>query len=280
MDAPDAPELTEVSLSNGLPGVEVYFPTLDSDAVRITVWRLADGTREAVRGMENRTVAGDFVETDWEVPFGVPSTYVAEIFDADGAAVTGAQGVIQVDCDDVWFQDQVDPELSFKVSTDAAQLLQGSVDQIVRTRQTSKQFVFGESRPFLQNFGLGGLENIRVELLTETQQQMQALLGMTRVSPILVRTPPVFASLPRVLSADVPQPSGRPLFQGRGDAFTHVWLLVMDEVQPISKALLKPLVTWEDWEEAFPADDFTWEDVELLYSAGTWTDAVRNPPNA
>lgn len=280
MDAPDAPVLTETALSNGLPTVEVYFPTLDSDAVRITVWRIADGVREAVRGMELAPVAGDFVETDVEVPFGVVSTYVGEIFDVDGASITGEQATIQVDCDEVWIQDQVDPENSLPLYMDlpSRQALTGdAVAEIRRVRRTSKQFVFGKHRPFLQNFGLGGIEGLQLDAYTESEEALSRMSALMQVSPILVRTPPVFAMLPRLLSADVASPGARPDWQSSVE-FRHLWLLTVDEVEPISKALIKPLVTWADWETAFPEADFTYTDVELLYSAGTWTDAVRNPP--
>lgn len=281
MDAPDAPALAEKS--DPCPGVEIYFATLDGDAATITVWRIADGVREEVRGALRASVAGDFVVTDWEAPFGVEITYVGEIYDAGGASVSGAQASIMIDVQDVWFQDQVDPELSFSLrfaEDTAAWLLRGSVAQIARTRRTTKQFVFGRPRPFLQNFGLGAIESLAVSVLTETEQHMQTMLALAQVSPIVVRTPPAFASLPRVLSADVPRPIAEPFDQGNGDAFSHVWLLTLDEVEPVSKALIRPLVTWGDWEAAFPEADYTWTDVELLYSAGTWTDAVRNPPHA
>jgi len=108
---------------------------------------------------------------------------------------------------------------------------------------------------------------------------MKTMLAILEVSPLTVRTPPVFASLPRVMSVDVPAPEFSPVQQSLG-GYRHVWVLRFDEVEPVARAIIRPLVTWADWEEAFPADEFTWDDVELAYSAGTWTDAVRTPPNA
>lgn len=278
MDAPVAPTLTEKSVP--CPGVEVYFPTLDAAAVRITVWRIADGVREAVRGAEGASVSGDFVVTDWEAPFGVVATYVGEIFDTDGASITGSQSSIQIDRNEVWFQDQVDPELSLPIYLDPTTrqaLTRGAAETIRRTRSTSKQFVFGRSRPFLQNFGLGPIESLPMGSYTESESAMQTMLELLQVSPLTVRTPPLFASLPRVLSVDIASPEARPVRQDKG-GYRHLWLLTLDEVAPVAKAIIKPLVTWSDWETAFPADEFTWDDVILIYSAGTWTDAVRNPP--
>ena len=280
MLAPVAPTLTEKTTPT--PGVEVYFPTLDSDAVTIIVWRLAGDGREPVQGADREAVSGDFVVTDWHVPFGVDVTYVGEIFDIGGASISGAQSTIVVDRDEVWFQDQLDAERSVRIRlTDDAEewLLRGAGSELVRKRKSARQFVFGRRSPFLQNFGLGGLEGVQLDSYTESEDDMNAMLDLMESSPIVVRTPPIFASLPRVLFADVPTPTARPVAQSQG-GYRHLWLLRADEVEPTSRAVIRPLVTWADWEAAFPTADYTWDDVELIYSAGTWTDAVRNPPNA
>jgi hypothetical protein len=281
MTPPGAPTLTEKALPNGLPGMEVYFPTLDALAVTITVLRIADGVSESVHGMENRDVGGDFVETDWQIPLGIPVVYVGVITDAGGATVSGTQSApVQVDRDEVWFQDPVDPENSYSFHlTDGNQdyLTGDAVSEITRTRRTATQFVFGKYRPFLQNFGMGALEGVPMDVRTETTEAFDALTLLLQMSPVIVRTPPIFVTLPRILSADIPQPIISTQRTARTDQW-HVWLLRLDEVEPVGKAILRPLVTWDDWETAFPSGTYDWADVELLYSAGTWTDAVRNPP--
>jgi hypothetical protein len=283
MDAPDAPTLTETTHPDSdAPGVEVYFPTLDPDAVTITVYRIADGVREPIRGGERAAVAGDFVGHDWEVPFGVEAVYVGEIFDIGGASISGSQATITVDSDDIWMQDQVDPSVAFQIyltPTGREGLLSGSFGRIVRQRRKATQFVFGKHRPFIQNFGLDGATGIPFDSYTESEPSMKTMLDLLERSPLTVRTPPVFASLPRVLSVDVPAPEYKPVAQSIG-GFRHQWLLRLDEVEPVARAIIRPLVTWADWEAAFPSVDYTWAEVALIYAAGTWTDAVRNPPSA
>ena len=270
MDVPVAPTLTE---KPGY-GVEVYFPTLDADAVKITVWRTADGVTEAVAGMLNATVAGDFVETDWGVPFGVVSSYTAEIFDAGGASVTGLPSTIQVDSDDVVISNPVDPEQLF-----AASMLKVSFSRISTPRRTQQVFVFGLAAPFEQNWGKGAIQGLPFEVLTDTDEQALELQAMLDSSPLLIRTPPRFTTVPRLIYASIKTPEHMPLQWGRGGEPIR-WVLSVDEVQPTSKAIIRPLITWDDWEQAFPSADFTWNDVLAIYSAGTWTDAVRNPPIA
>ncbi|WP_193510488.1 hypothetical protein [Cryobacterium sp. BB736] len=270
MDAPAAPELTEVTSPS--PGVEVYFPFLHGDGATITVWRVADGVREEVRGAKRASVAGDFPIIDFEVPFGVAVTYVGELFDAAGASVLGEQASIQVDVDEVWFQSQVDPELAFPVRLEAA-----SFSTVTRPRNTKRVFVAGVSRPFEQHWGLGAIEGLPFTVFTDTGEQADAMQRVLESSPLLIRTPPRFRTLPRLLSASIAQPSHNPLdWQYNGDAI--VWTLTVDEVQPVSKAILRPLVTWDDWTEASPEEEYEWNEVIAIYGAGTWTDAQRNPP--
>src|SRR5690554_4654305 len=162
MDVPVAPTLTE---KPGY-GVEVYFPTLDADATQITVWRTADGLTEAVAGALKATVAGDFVVTDFGVPFGVVSSYTAEIFDAGGAALTGLPSTIQVDSDAVVLSDPTDPEKLYAVT-----MTNVSFSRVGRRRRTEQVFVFGLSAPFEQNWGKGAIQGLPFEVETATNDE-------------------------------------------------------------------------------------------------------------
>lgn len=272
MDAPAAPALA--LKSDPCPGVEVFFDSVDGDAETITVWRVADGITEAVAGALRQVVSGAFVVTDWQAPFGVVSSYVGEIFDSSGASIRSLPSTIQVDSSDVWFQSQADPSQAFTVELEEA-----SLGEVRRERRTQQQWVAGVSLPYEQNWGLGGIQGLPFTVYTESAVQAQAMRQLLASSPLLIRTPPRFVTLPRLLSASIKQPMHDPLDWQYGGA-AIVWVLTVDEVQPISKAILRPLVTWDDWTAAFPADDFTWNDVLAIYGAGTWIDAVRNPPNA
>lgn len=273
MIAPDAPTLT--ARTDPCPGVEVYFPTLDDDVATITVLRTADGVTEAVAGALNATASGDYVVTDWQVPFGVTVTYVGQVFDSEGSSLLSAQSTIEVDTTDVWFQNSIDPSQSFTVelqTPDSAWALQ-------RTTNNQQVFVAGLPRPFNQFWGQGALTGLQLQAMTDAGADTANFNGVTSWPQLLVRTPPIFETLPRLLYAAVGQASHQYPVNVEADALI-VWLLTVDEVQPFSKAILRPLVTWDDWQAAFPADTATWDDVMAVYSAGTWTDAQRNPPSA
>lgn len=250
MLAPVAPTLTEKT-SPG-PGVEVYFPTLDVAGATITVWKVADGMREEVRGAKRATVSGDFTITDWEVPFGVVVTYVGELFDVSGASVLGASSAIQVDRDDTYISNPVDPEQVYVVNMEAA-----TFAQISRQRNTQQVFVMGVQRPFEQNWGLGGIVGLPFTLWTDTVSDSSNIDILLQSSPLLIRTPPRFSTLPRSLSASIKEPAQAP-FDWRSNGTTIVWTLTVDEVQPIAKAIIRPLITWQDWEDAFPTEQASW----------------------
>lgn len=250
MDALSAPTLVEKT--DPTPGVEVYFPSLDVDAVEITVWRIADGVTEPVRGGLRASVTGDFTVTDWEVPFGVVSTYYGQIFDSGGASILGDQATITVTSDDVWLSDPIDPTSAITV-----RLEQNTFTQVSRARRTEQMYVAGLSRPFEQNWGLGGIMGLPFSLWTESDLEASALQTLLQSSPLLIRTPPKYATLPRLLSASIKQPTQVP-FDWRSGGSTVVWSLTVDEVQPVSAAILRPLFVWGLLEEAYPTEQASW----------------------
>lgn len=272
MDAPGAPTLTEKTSPGH--GVEVLLAELDSDAATATCWRVSDGGREAVRGALRVPVSGDLVVTDWEVPNGVESTYVVEIFDAGGASILGAPSSITVAWSGVVFSNPVDPEQQFAVKLKVPSLI--GTERGVNNRRIH---VVGIPRPFNQWWGEGALQNIPLEVWSRGDEDTANLKSLSSAGQWLIRTPPRYVTLPRLLYVSLQPPRHEYLAFWTDDNPIR-WVLIVDEVQPISKAILRPLVTWDDWITAFPSDTYTWDDVLAIYSAGTWTDAVRNPPDA
>jgi hypothetical protein len=268
--SPAAPTLTLGSTP--CPNVEIYFPTLDPDAVAITVYRLADGVREVVAGALGATVAGDFVIRDFEVPPSTTATYSAEISDIAGGSVVSASANATNTVTAIWLQNPINPDESFTIELQAQSFTSNS-----RRPLNQSVYVMGIKRPFNQYFGTGALAGVPLEIWSRTQGQTDSMKSLGRDGQILVRTPPAFDPLPRNLYASVQDVAhGHLGFVQAGNPV--VWILTVDEAEPVSRAIIKPLVTWDDWTAAFPAASFTWADVISVYGAGTWTDAVRNGP--
>lgn len=269
MIAPGAPALTLKTVP-GL-GVEVFFASLHVDVERITVFRISDGETVPVRGGLKVSASGAFAVTDWEVPFGVVSTYYGEVFDAGGASLIGAQASTTAVSDDVVLSNPVDPSQQVPVN-----LEYDTFTQISRQRRTEQVYVMGVRLPFEQNWGLGGISSMPFTVWTETDPDALALDVLLQSSPVLIRTPPRFATLPRNLFASIKSPTQLP-FDWRSGGTTIVWQLVVDEVQPVSAAVLRPLVTYQRWLDAYPSPA-TYGDVQAVYGGGTYIDAERNPP--
>jgi hypothetical protein len=268
--SPTAPTLTQRSTPS--PSVEVYFPTLDADADFITIYRVADGLTETVRGALLASVAGDFVVTDYEVPFGIVATYTAQITDSGGATALSLPASTTYAETRVWLSNPLDPTESFTIELQAA-----SFANRRRNPLNTATYVMGIPRPFNQYFGPGALQSVPLEIWSRTQGETDSMQLVGHDGQILIRTPATFDPIPRNLYASVQELthshlgvilSGQPV----------VWTLTVDESQPISPAIIRPLVTWADWTTAFPAASYTWANVLTVWGAGTWTNAKRNGP--
>lgn len=269
MIAPAAPTLTEQTVPG--PGVEVYFPSLDAAVDSITVWRIADGETVVVRGAKRVSASGAFAVTDWEVPFGVVSTYYGEVFDVVGASLISPQSTITVINDSVIMSNPIDPGQQFTVELQA-ESLQG----MERGTNNKQVYVMGVRRPFNQFWGEGALQNVPLEIWSRSSQETVNMRSISSAGQWLIRTPPLFDTLPRLLYVAV-HPVRHSPFQMWSADNPVAWQLTVDEVQPVSASVLRPLVTWGRYEAGFPTPDL-WSDVSAVYGGGTWIDMQRNPP--
>lgn len=270
MIAPDAPTLTAKSTYG--PGVEILFSTVDGDAVSITVWRVADGITEAVAGALDATVSGAFVVTDWLVPQDVDVSYVGEITDATGASVSSLPSSVTVASNgSTWMSDVVDPSVFFEV-TDFSLDAQ-SFAKITRKRDRRSIYVSGLSQPFIQDWGLRAIEGLPLRVQTKTDADALTFRNVAQSPQLAIRTPlDGFVLLPRLLYASVGEPTPNPEW---ASGLEHVtWVIDVDEVQPVSKAILRPLVTWDDWTAAFPVVRAEWSGAPYL-SASTFEGATN-----
>ena len=271
MIAPSAPALTYTESPS--PSVEIYFATLHVDVDTITVFRTTDGVTEPVSGAERASVSGDFVVIDAMAAAGVNS-YVGRAFDASGASLDSPPATIEVTFADVWVQSVLDPSSAFTIV-----LREPSLSPMSQSTRNQQVFVAGLRRPFNQFWGEGALQGLPIVTWSESDAEALLLKNVTAWPQMLIRTPASFATLPRLLYATIAQPAHTYLVEADSDA-RIVWSLIVDETHPMSKAVVRPLITWDDWTTAFPSGTYTWADVMAVYGAGTWTDAIRNPPNA
>lgn len=104
------PVLTLYTDANPMPRVEVRFTSLAVGTATVTAWRRTEGREYVVRGALRAVASSAFARIDFEIPFGVPATYWAEMFDAAGMSLgeTG-ETTTTLFCDDMWVHNPLDP---------------------------------------------------------------------------------------------------------------------------------------------------------------------------
>jgi len=157
--------------------VEVFFEEFHEDTATVTVYRTAAGREYQVRGAVNAATAGSLSRIDFEVPFNIPVTYRAEMFDADGLSLgfTDPTTLPSLDSADTWLHNPLDPQGAVKV---IAKL--GSAAVLSRPMMGSVSRPIGRRVGVVLTQGRTGLVDLTWDIhaydLT-TADKVQALLG-------------------------------------------------------------------------------------------------------
>ena len=246
---PHAPTITTYVDEFPCPRVEVFFPSLASGTVTVTVYRLAAGREFEMRGAVNAATGGTLTRIDFEVPFNVPVTYRALMFDEDGLPIGYTDPTeTTVESPYTWLHNPLDPSGAVHVRA-----LAGTADEISRpvpltiARPLGRRVGVALAEPRL---GVAGLVyNVYAPDLA-TADKVQGLLGDYRSATV-----PVVCI--RIGQEDEPMRIPRPLFLGtaaiierdvgvRMGTGTTRHDMVGDEVAPPIPGLFIPLLTAAD----------------------------------
>lgn len=272
-----APVLTNKSVP--VPSVEVYFSSLGTGSpTTITVYRLADGVTEVVRTANMAPATTAFTVTDYEVPFGVVSTYFCEVFNAAGTSLgVSPTATTTVDSDSVWIHDPLDLSNILVVTpyASSASLGQDSFSNIERGYSFNSSSVIGKKKPILQFYGEKAIQGLGFDIITSTNVAFDAVSNLLSVAPVAIRTPVRFYNLPRVLYG-VLQGSQEPLtwHLSTSDEPITRWALTVDETEAPGIDLVFSYYTYSYWQSRYA----TYTLANTAYGTGTYIDAVRNPP--
>lgn len=256
-----------ITLHSSPPSAHLVWEAADLPAGThtITVTRTADGLSYVVRGASALFADGGAVLDDYEIPVGVVVSYVAEAFDSDGislGAVAALTGTIAApDPKIVWISDPTNPNLTVSATAEMGFSAGLSRKRAVQTYQVGDRVValLGP---------IGKLAGVPLRLVSLTAASTASLDVLLRQTAVLIRTAPPMR-LPRLLYVVVPTMTENPL---GWDGESSLWDLSGDEIDATTLDILIPVVTWQDYIDAFP----TWADMEAAYS--TWFDAMKNPP--
>lgn len=234
--------------SAGMPAVEVLFNSFAPGTTHVDVYRLAEGREYKVRSAVKAATAGALSRIDSEIPFGIPATFRAEMFDTAGMTLGFTDAAtVQVDEPNMWAHNPLNPAGGVKVAFrgNAARDLSRPVDGATFYPQGRRVGVVisGHRR---------GLQGVTLDIIVDTVEdadKFAALVGdySTTTVPVLcfrlgandrVRLPrPLFAAVFDPREQDVNYVLG-----GSQIAFA----MTGDEVSPPAPALVIPLLTRAD----------------------------------
>ena len=241
-----APTIIPFTNAAPAPRAEVLFTTFAPGTATVTVYRLAEGREYQVRGAVNAAVAGSLSRIDSEVPFGVPATYRAEMFDAAGMSLGFTDsGAVTLNVAETWVHNPLDPTGAVKVV-----FLQGSAKSIRRPSAGKVFYPEGRTVGVVISGARSGVTGIPLPVMTETfadADKIQAMLGGYggRTVPVLCfRTPPPMR-IPRPFFVAVMDAAETDIAVSAGDEALS-WEIEGDEVAPPAPGLFVPLLTNAD----------------------------------
>lgn len=246
--------LTATLTPDPCPRVEVLITDLPPTADTVTVYRLAAGREYQMRGGVAAEVVGALTRIDFEVPFGVPAQYRAEMFDSDGLSLGFTPtATIQVDVAETWVHNPLDPQGATTVN-----FLNTAAKSLKRPFDGDRVRPLGRSVAVVVTGQRRGLEDVVLDVYVDGLDQADKLQAM--FGSYGVRTVPVICF--RIGAADrIRLP--RPLFAGiltldeQGlnysvDSDLIVFGMTGDEVTPPTPALVVPLLTRADLNAFYP----------------------------
>lgn len=240
-----APTLYVSLDDNPCPRVEVLFDALDSDAATVTIFRSSEGRQYEVRGAVRTPVAGSVSRLDFEVPFGVVSTYSARMYNTAGASIgTTSSTSVRVDFDGTWIHNPVDPAGAVQVNLldtpgDVSRPIKGEV--VYPAGRSVGVLISGDRQ------GVVGYP-LMVETLNDVDRnRVAAMLGVygTRVVPVLCVRTGYALDIPRPFFVAVLEPRRRALNPLSGGTIVD-HTLTGDEVAPPTPGIIVPLLTNAD----------------------------------
>jgi hypothetical protein len=258
---PNPPTLVAVADMAPVPHVEITVEGILAGAVTATLYRVTDERTMRVRGLVNVPAAGGFGGIDTEVPFQQTVTYRAEFFDADGLTLGfGDSGSTGVDYVGTVIHQPLDPARSVDPI-----LAQGAVKTLSRPFDGDTIRPIGRSVPVYIGTGRGGLTDLILDSITLTDAQaaaMQSVFGGydgDEQFPVICFRSSLPTGLPGVLFAVVQKPTAEP-YAAYGDSAV-MWRLTGQEVAPPAEGVVRPLLTYEDLENAYSS----YSEIESTY---------------
>jgi hypothetical protein len=262
--------------------VEITITDLPPTANVTTLWRTADGKRQAVRGARRRNITGsDFIE-DFEPPLNRSISYELEVVSGVGLGGSTAPQSLVVFATSGWIQDPLDPSSAIRLYGDA-----GPDGEPALTGQALKAFEYAADVSIISILGspdpvaiIGqrmSASGVSFSMITEAAQQATNLRNLLLQAPLLLIRPlPGWAgALPGLCYVAPPLPTELPVDEAWGGTVIK-WSIESPLVAAPTMNVLVPIWTFGDVAALW----LTYQQAQTALAGKTYLDVRKSPSGA
>jgi len=249
-----------------------------SSASVVSVWRVADGERNPVRGARRATMTDSSYVVDFDAPLGRPITYEVEVISGPSGASRVTSSAVTVSSDTGWLMDPLVPESAVPVvgdSTDETYLRSQALSELAYQADVQVFNIMGSSKPlalFGQRMAERGLDTSMSTRSAEQNARLENLLKYT--AQLLFRPLPGWGTrtLPGSMFLANATATQLPVDVSWGGDLTR-WDLKSDVVAAPAIRVLTATFTYGDVAMLFG----TYQQKQDVMAGKTYLDDLKNP---
>lgn len=261
------------------PRVEITLTDLTPTSNKVTLWRTADGKRQAVRGFRNRTVVTADYIIDYEAPLGRTVTYDVEVLSGINAQVAAPTASTSVNSASGAIQDPLVPSSTVPVYGEF-----GPDGKPYLRDQAMKDLEYAVDATLIPIMGspdpvgiLGqrmSARGVDMSMSTRAAQAAADMRNLLMQAPlVLVRPLPRWAgALPGLCYLAIGNPHEQPVDEAWGGQLIR-WELVGDLVAAPTMNVLVALWTYGDVKALWG----TYQQAQTALSGKTYLDVLKSP---
>jgi len=261
------------------PRVGITITALGATESVVSVWRVADGERNPVRGARRAVMNDAAYVIDYDAPLGRPITYEIEVISGPSGVGIFSSAPVTVTSDSSWIMDPLDPQsaVAIRRSLTAAGEPVFQVEAMSSFEYQAKSSMFeimGSDRPMALLGQRAAATGINLSLMTDMAEQNNRVRDLFKQSSqLLVRVPPsvtdaiegaCFVAVATVVEGSTKAHTGRALTR---------WTVQGDTVAAPTIQVLTATFTYGDVEILFS----TYQQKQTLMAGKKYLDDLKNP---
>lgn len=262
--------------------VEIEVTDLPPSSNTVTIWRTADGKRQAVRGYRRAEIVGSDIFTDYEVPLYRIVTYELEVIDGTGRGAVANSPTVSIEPAGPlygWIQDPLDPTSAVKLYGDLSDggettLMDEAIKRLEYAADISIIPILGSPDPVALLGQRMNASAVSFKMSTNAAQQAADLRALLLQAPlVLIRTVPDWgAALPGLCYCAPPVPAELPVNEAWGGNILE-WEFVTPLVAAPTMAVVVATWTYGDVEALWD----TYQQAQTALSGDSYLQVRRNP---